>query len=87
MNSAPAHWGDLRASGVTPLVDVKELLDLRAISRLLERPLQQDAQSMTRWLADGGLSTLDGRGHCITNLGAIAVARNLNDFPNLARKG
>lgn len=86
MNSAPVHWEDLRASGVVNLVDVKELLDLHAISRLLERPLPNDDQSLTRWLVDEGLTTLDGRGHCITNLGAIAAARNLNDFPNLARK-
>ena len=86
MNSAPTHWEDLRATSVLNLADVRELLDLRAIAQLLERPLPEGDEALARWLTDEGLTTPDGRGHCITNFGAIAAARHLKDFPNLARK-
>lgn len=86
MNSAPARWEELRASPLVSLSEVRELLDLRAIARLLERPLPEDDDGLTRWLADEGITTLEGRGHYITNFGAMAAARQLNDFPELARK-
>lgn len=86
MNSAPARWEELRASPLVPLAEVKELLDLRAIAQLLERPLPEDDDSLARWLADEGLTTLEGRGHYITHFGAVAAARQLKDFPELARK-
>lgn len=86
MNSAPARWEELRASPLVPLAEVKELLDLRAIAQLLERPLPEDDDSLARWLADEGLTTLEGRGHYITHFGAMAAARQLKDFPELARK-
>ncbi len=86
MNSAPARWEELRASPLTPISGVKELLDLRAIAQLLERPLPEDDDSLARWLVDEGLTTLEGRGHYITHFGAMAAARQLKDFPELARK-
>jgi ATP-dependent DNA helicase RecG len=86
LNSAPARWEELRASPLLPLAHVKELLDLGAIAQLLERPLPEDDDSLVRWLTDEGLTTLEGRGHYITNFGAMAAARQLKDFPELARK-
>lgn len=86
MNSAPARWEDLRASPLLPLAEVKELLDLRTIAQLLERPLPEDDQSLTHWLQAEGLTCVEGRGHYITNFGAMAAARQLKDFPELARK-
>lgn len=86
MNSAPARWEELRASPLVQLSEVKELLDLRAIAQLLERPLPEDDDSLARWLADEGLTTLEGRGHYITHFGAMAAARQFKDFPELARK-
>lgn len=86
MNSAPARWEELRASPLIPLSEVKELLDLRAIAQLLERPLPEDDDSLAHWLANEGLTILEGRGHYITHFGAMAAARQLKDFPELARK-
>jgi len=86
MNSAPMRWEDLRASTLLKLHEVVELLDLQAIARLLERPLPDNDDDLARWLVEEGLTTLEGRGHYITNFGAIAAARQLKDFPNLARK-
>lgn len=86
MNSAPIRWEDLRASTLLQLYEVAELLDLQTIARLLERPLPDNDDDLARWLVAEGLTTPDGRGHYITNLGAIAAARQLKDFPSLARK-
>lgn len=86
MNSAPARWEELRASPLLQLSDVKEVLDLRAIAQLLERPLPEDDDSLVHWLMDEGLTTPEGRGHYITNFGAMAAARQLKDFPALTRK-
>ena len=86
MHSAPVRWEDLRASGMLKLSEVKDLLDLRAIAQLLERPLPDDDEGLALWLASEGLTTPDGRSHYITHLGAMAAARQLKDFPNLARK-
>ena len=87
MNSAPMRWDDLRASTLHQLDEVAELLDLQAIARLLERPLPDNDDDLARWLVAEGLTTPEGRGHYITNFGAIAAARQLKDFPNLVRKG
>lgn len=86
MNSAPIRWEDLRASPLLQLDEVAKLLDLSAIALLLKRPLPNNDDDLSRWLAEEGLTTLDGRGHYITNFGAIAAARQLKDFPGLARK-
>ena len=86
MNSAPMRWEDLRASTLLQLDKVAALLDLQAIARLLERPLPDSDDDLARWLVAEGLTTMEGRGHYITNFGAIAAARQLKDFPNLARK-
>lgn len=86
LDSASPRWEDLRASVLLPLDEVQRLLDLEAVARLLQRPLPEDPESLVRWLQDEGLALPDGRGLYITNLGAIAAARNLDEFPTLERK-
>ena len=39
-----------------------------------------------RWLCDEKILVPDGKGYYITNLGAIAAARDLEQFENLKRK-
>lgn len=86
MHSAPVRWEDLRASPLLALHEAAEMLDLPAIARLLERPLPDNDEDLARWLVVEGLTTPEGRGHYITNFGAIAAARQLKDFPSLVRK-
>ncbi len=86
VHSAPMHWEDLRASTLLQLHEIAELLDLQAIARLLKRPLPDNDDALALWLIAEGITTPDGRGHYITNFGAIAAARQLKDFPSLARK-
>ncbi len=56
------------------------------MATLLQRPLPEDPEDLATWLIAEGITVLDGRGHYITNFGAIAAARKLDDFPSLARK-
>lgn len=86
MDSVSPCWENLRASPLLGLAEIQKLLDLEALAKLLQRPLPEDSDSLARWLSDEGLATPDGRGLYITNLGAVAAARNLGDFPSLDRK-
>jgi predicted HTH transcriptional regulator len=86
MNSSNPRWEELRASPLLSLDDVQELLDLDAIAQLLQRPLPDDPEDLARWLVQEGITTTEGRGHYISNFGAMAAARKLDDFPSLARK-
>ena len=86
LNSATPRWEELRASSLLGLDEVQRLLDLDAIAQLLQRPLPDDRDNLANWLRDEGITTPDGRGHYITNFGAIAAARKLDEFPSLERK-
>jgi predicted HTH transcriptional regulator len=86
LNSGAPHWEELRASQLLRLDEVRQLLDLDAIAHLLQRPAPVDPEDLARWLVQEGITTADGRGHYITNFGAVAAARKLDDFPALERK-
>ena len=86
MNSLAPRWEELRASPLIDLAEVQRLLDLESIATLLQRPLPGDAENLSHWLVAEGITVVDGRGHSITNFGAVAAARNLGDFPDLERK-
>ncbi|CAN7777048.1 putative DNA binding domain-containing protein [Variovorax sp. LjRoot175] len=86
MNSSAPRWEELRASPLIDLEEVQRLLDLDAIAGLLQRPLPGDPEDLSHWLAAEGVTVPDGRGHYITNFGAVAAARKLEDFPDLERK-
>lgn len=86
MNSSNPRWEELRASPLLNLDEVQQLLDLDAIAQLLQRPLPDDPEDLARWLVQEGITTTEGRGHYISNFGAMAAARKLDEFPSLARK-
>ncbi len=86
LDSSPPRWEQQRASALLPLDEVRQLLDLSAVVSLLQRPLPEEPEHLSRWLIDEGLALADGRGLYITNFGAIAAARRLDDFPSLERK-
>jgi ATP-dependent DNA helicase RecG len=86
LNSASPRWEELRASQLLSLDSVIEKLDVATIAKLLERPLPNETEELNRWLLDEGLVVADGRGFYITNFGAIASARKLDDFGILERK-
>jgi len=86
MNSAAPRWEKLRASSLLNLDEVQAKLDIVTIAMLLERPLPSESAELNQWLLDEGLAVADGRGFYITNFGAIAAARKLDDFGALGRK-
>jgi ATP-dependent DNA helicase RecG len=86
LNSASPRWEELRASQLLSVDSVIEKLDITTIAKLLERPLPNETEELNRWLLDEGLVVADGRGFYITNFGAIASARKLDDFGILERK-
>lgn len=86
LNSQAPRWENLRASNLLHEQDVFALLDLSAIANLLQRPLPVEESELLRWLADENMITPDGGGYYITNFGAIAAARNLDQFDTLKRK-
>ncbi len=86
LNSQAPRWENLRASNLLQATDLKALLDLTTIANLLQRPLPDDDDELLRWLSDEGMITPDSNGYYITNLGAIAAARNLEHFDGLKRK-
>jgi ATP-dependent DNA helicase RecG len=86
LNSVAPNWESLRASPVMSLEDVRDALDLEAVAQLLEMPLPTDPALLTRWLHDEGITVVEGRGHYVTNFGAVAAARKLSDFDTLKRK-
>lgn len=86
LNSATPNWEGLRASTLLNLNEVLARLDVAIIAKLLERPLPNEPAELGNWLLAEGLAVADGRGFYITNFGAIAAARKLDDFGTLERK-
>lgn len=86
LDSTSPRWEELRASDLLQLEDVHRLLDLDAVAKLLQHPLPDNPASLIDWLNSEGFTVPDGRGLYITNFGAIAAARRLDDFSTLERK-
>lgn len=86
LNSATPRWEELRATSLLSLDEVLARLDVATIAKLLERPLPSESTELGQWLLAEGLAVADGRGFYITNFGAIAAARKLDDFGTLERK-
>jgi predicted HTH transcriptional regulator len=68
------------------LEEAVESLDVDTIAKLLERPLPSEMDALADWLVDEDILTPDGRGYYVTNFGAMAAARKLEQFPTLERK-
>lgn len=86
LNSSAPRWEELRSSGLLSIEAAVDTLDLDTIAKLLQRPLPAETEGLAHWLVDEGVLIPDGRGYYITNFGAIAAARKLEQFPNLERK-
>ncbi len=86
LHSHAPRWEELRASTLLGTAQITELLDLSRIAELLQRQLPTNEAELMRWLGDEKMVVPDGKGYYITNFGAIAAARNLDQFENLKRK-
>lgn len=63
--------------------DVLNLLDYKALYRILDKNVPQSTDSIIERLADYNLCKQIGKDWAITNLGAILFANELQDFPNI----
>jgi predicted HTH transcriptional regulator len=87
LNSQALRWEELKASVLWDHHRVLAELDIVGIAQLVNRPIPTNEQESIRLLADQGLIERHGDDGCyITNLGAIAAARRLSTFPDIARK-
>lgn len=80
------RWEELRASTLLDAGQITDLFNLARIAELLQRQLPDDEVELMRWLCDEKMLVPDGKGYYITNLGAIAAARDLEQFEYLKRK-
>lgn len=66
--------------------EVIEYIDFKAYYRLLKTPIPESLESILDFLSkDNLINEVDGK-YNITNLGALLLAKNINEFPNLSRK-
>ncbi|NOT68444.1 MAG: hypothetical protein HOP04_09005 [Methylophilaceae bacterium] len=86
LNSTAPRWEELRASSLMPLELAIDSLDIETIAKLLQKPLPTEVSEQANWLIAEGILTPDGRGYYVTNFGAVAAARKLEQFPTLERK-
>jgi ATP-dependent DNA helicase RecG len=86
LHSQAPRWEELRASSLLTAREVIERLDLETIAKLLQHPLPVEEAELMRWLTDENMVTPDSNGFYITNFGAIAAAKQLDQFDSIARK-
>lgn len=66
--------------------EVTDLLDTQKYFDLLKLPYPTNQDGIINRLLDDQLIVRKGSGHSITRLSAILLAKDLNDFPEVARK-
>lgn len=86
LNSRIPTWEEIRISEMLSAEAVDNMLDLKEILRLSNKRLPDSLADRMSWLEEQKMVVPDGNGYYITNLGAIAAARNLEDFPAVKRK-
>jgi len=87
LNSRTPRWEELQASILLTDADLTAKLHIEPILKMLERPIPTTHEEMLAWMvAERFVKPEPAGGGCVTNLGAIAAARKLADFPDLSRK-
>jgi ATP-dependent DNA helicase RecG len=87
LNSRTPRWEELHASVLLSGAALATSLNVEPIFSMLERPVATSPDEMLAWMAAERFIVRDpAAGGHITNLGAIAAARRLADFPDFSRK-
>ena len=87
LHSRTPRWEELRASVLLGEETLLARLSVEPILVMLERPSPTSREDMISWMEAEGFITLEpANGGYITNLGAIATARKLSEFPDISRK-
>lgn len=87
LESRTPDWEELPASLLRPDSDLLGALDADTIHEMLDRPVPGDDEQLLGWLENEKFIVRDpSGGGRVTNLGVIAAAKRLGDFPDLSRK-
>lgn len=87
LNSRTPRWEELHASVLLSDTEFTAKLSVEPIFKMLERPATTTHDEMLVWMAGERFIVREpAGGGYVTNLGAIAAARKLADFPDLSRK-
>ncbi len=87
LNSRTPHWEELHASTLQQDAELIAKLNVESIFTMLERPVTTTHEETLTWMASERFIVREpAGGGYVTNLGAIAAARKLADFPDLSRK-
>lgn len=87
LQSRTPRWEELRASSLLAEEELIAALGTEAVLRLLGKTAPSTANEMLRWLEEEKFIVREPTGGgFVTNLGAIAAARQLDQFPDLSRK-
>jgi ATP-dependent DNA helicase RecG len=87
LNSRTPRWEELHASVLLPDTELAEKLNVEPIFTMLERPTTTAMEETLAWMVgESFIEREPAGGGYIRNLGAIAAARRLTDFPDLSRK-
>lgn len=87
LNSRTPRWEELNSSMLLADTEFADLLDVKPIFAMLERPSPTTPDETLSWMASERFITREPKGGgYISNLGAISAARKLGDFQDLSRK-
>lgn len=87
LNSKTPQFEELRCSKLLSGAKVLDILDYKKIAELSSYRLPSNKVELLKWLNEKKLvDAVDDDGFYITNFGAIAAAKDLNDFDSLSRK-
>jgi ATP-dependent DNA helicase RecG len=87
LHSRTPRWEELHASVLLSDEEMMERLNVEPILKMLERPLPtSDAETMIWMAGENFVERVPSGGGYVTNLGAVAAASKLEDFPDLSRK-
>ena len=87
LHSRTQHWEGLYASVLLTNEELIERIHVEPILKMLERPLPTTSDDLLAWMStEKFIKQEPSGGGFVTNIGAIAAARKLADFPDLSRK-
>jgi ATP-dependent DNA helicase RecG len=87
INSRTPRWEELRASILLDNSVLVEKIDIQLILAMLARPkIATESELLSAMEAEKFIIREPSGGGYITNLGAIAAAKSLNEFPEISRK-
>lgn len=87
LHSRMPRWEELRASILLTDAELADCLNVEPILQMLDHPVPTNSEKLLEWMTAERFVTREPAGGAfVTNLGAIAAARKLADFPDLSRK-